>query len=197
MKTRNHLLLLVGAIPLLLFLASCNTAQKFASHIHNSDMVAVQGTDHQPVKKNRQSYKENIVAQPEKMKGQELVAANPSTENILKPEEIRTIENNTAVSTEKSSTIIIPKNNPRLLLKELRHELKQQRHEQQNGHVRSSSNDQLLLEVILAILIPPLAVYLHSGIGTPFWIDLILAILLFTYPVAIIYALLIVFDKVN
>ncbi|MFA6922933.1 MAG: YqaE/Pmp3 family membrane protein [Bacteroidales bacterium] len=49
-----------------------------------------------------------------------------------------------------------------------------------------------VLLVILAIIIPPLAVYLVRGIGTPFWIDLVLT-LLFWLP-GIIYALFVVFD---
>jgi uncharacterized membrane protein YqaE (UPF0057 family) len=45
-----------------------------------------------------------------------------------------------------------------------------------------------VLLVILAILLPPLAVYLVSGIGTDFWISLILT-LLFILP-GIIFALI-------
>ncbi|MFZ5978274.1 MAG: YqaE/Pmp3 family membrane protein [Bacteroidota bacterium] len=45
--------------------------------------------------------------------------------------------------------------------------------------------------VILAILLPPLAVYLHEdAINTKFWIDLILT-LLFFLP-GIIYALIVI-----
>lgn len=48
-----------------------------------------------------------------------------------------------------------------------------------------------LLLVILAILLPPLAVYLHEGeINKKFWIDLILT-LLFFIP-GVIYALIVV-----
>ncbi|MBK7885425.1 MAG: YqaE/Pmp3 family membrane protein [Chitinophagaceae bacterium] len=49
----------------------------------------------------------------------------------------------------------------------------------------------LCLLVILAILLPPLAVYLHQGeINTKFWISLLLT-LLFWLP-GIIYALIVV-----
>jgi uncharacterized membrane protein YqaE (UPF0057 family) len=48
-----------------------------------------------------------------------------------------------------------------------------------------------LIQIIFAILIPPLGVYLHEGvINTRFWIDLILTILFFL-P-GMIYALIIV-----
>ncbi len=51
-----------------------------------------------------------------------------------------------------------------------------------------------VIEIILAILLPPLAVFLHDGIGNSFWISLILT-LLFFIP-GIIYALLVVTDTI-
>lgn len=51
-----------------------------------------------------------------------------------------------------------------------------------------------ILEIILAILLPPLAVFLHDGIGTSFWINIILT-LLFVLP-GIVHALLIVTDTI-
>jgi len=55
------------------------------------------------------------------------------------------------------------------------------------------NTDQLIL-VILAIIIPPLAVFLARGIGTEFWISLILTIL-FVLP-GMVYGLLIVLDVI-
>jgi uncharacterized membrane protein YqaE (UPF0057 family) len=51
-----------------------------------------------------------------------------------------------------------------------------------------------IVEIILAILVPPLAVFLHDGIGTSFWISIILW-LLGIIP-GIIYALLVVTDTI-
>ena len=68
--------------------------------------------------------------------------------------------------------------------KELRHFNKAKRH----GDDPSTNT---LLLVILAILLPPLAVYLHEGeINTKFWISLLLT-LLFWVP-GVIYALIVV-----
>ena len=58
----------------------------------------------------------------------------------------------------------------------------------------TSADDRLILLVILAILIPPLAVFLARGIGTEFWISLILT-LLFYFP-GMIYSLLVVLDVI-
>lgn len=51
-----------------------------------------------------------------------------------------------------------------------------------------------IIKIILAVLLPPLAVFLHSGIGNQFWISLILT-LLFWIP-GVIYALLVVTDTI-
>lgn len=51
-----------------------------------------------------------------------------------------------------------------------------------------------IIKIILAVLLPPLAVFLHVGLGTQFWISLILT-LLFWIP-GVIYALLVVTDTI-
>ena len=58
-------------------------------------------------------------------------------------------------------------------------------------------DDRLLLEVILSIFLPPVAVYLHQTehITNLFWIDLLLTIC-FWFP-GIIFALLVVFDVIH
>lgn len=76
-------------------------------------------------------------------------------------------------------------------VKEVKSELKNFKAEKKAGS--EPSTNQLLL-VILAILLPPLAVYLHEGvINGKFWLDLILT-LLFFLP-GVIYALIVVLSK--
>ncbi|QEG40940.1 YqaE/Pmp3 family membrane protein [Roseimaritima ulvae] len=48
-----------------------------------------------------------------------------------------------------------------------------------------------LLKVILAILLPPLAVFMHSGLSTQFWLNLVLTIVGF-WIIGIIHALIVV-----
>jgi uncharacterized membrane protein YqaE (UPF0057 family) len=55
---------------------------------------------------------------------------------------------------------------------------------------KGSRVDDIIL-LILAIFIPPLAVYLKRGIGKDFWIDLILT--LFFFVPGMLYALYVVF----
>ena len=62
-----------------------------------------------------------------------------------------------------------------------------------DGTSNSGSTNQVLL-IVLAIILPPLAVYLHEGvINGKFWLDLLLT-LLFFLP-GVIYALIVVLGK--
>jgi len=56
--------------------------------------------------------------------------------------------------------------------------------------------DNQIVKIIIALFIPPLAVYLHQGntITKDFWIDLVLWVLLFGVG-GIIYALYIILKK--
>jgi uncharacterized membrane protein YqaE (UPF0057 family) len=72
--------------------------------------------------------------------------------------------------------------------KELKKEIKKFKEAKKSG---ADPDTNTLLLVILAILLPPLAVYLHQGeINNKFWISLILT-LLFWIP-GVIYALIVV-----
>jgi len=76
--------------------------------------------------------------------------------------------------------------------REVKKELKEYK-KLKKGGAEPSTNKVLL--VILAILLPPLAVYLHQGeINNKFWISLLLT-LLFFLP-GVIYALLVIFGEV-
>ena len=73
-------------------------------------------------------------------------------------------------------------------VKDVKKQIKAFKKDQQAGKEPSTNT---LLLVILAILLPPLAVYLHQGeINTKFWISLILT-LLFWLP-GVIYSLIVV-----
>ncbi len=77
-------------------------------------------------------------------------------------------------------------------VKDAKTELKQYKKDKKAGKAEPSTNTLLL--VILAILLPPLAVFLHEGeINSKFWIDLVLT-LLFYLP-GLIYALIVIFGK--
>ncbi|RTL61077.1 MAG: YqaE/Pmp3 family membrane protein [Sphingobacteriales bacterium] len=73
-------------------------------------------------------------------------------------------------------------------MKEVKQAVKDFKKNKRNG---GEADTNTLLLVILAILLPPLAVYLHEGqINTKFWISLLLTIL-FWIP-GVIYALIVI-----
>ncbi len=77
----------------------------------------------------------------------------------------------------------------RMRIAEAKKTLKEYKAAKKAGNAEPSTNTILL--VILAILLPPLAVYLHEGvINGKFWLDLLLT-LLFFLP-GIIYALIVI-----
>jgi uncharacterized membrane protein YqaE (UPF0057 family) len=79
-------------------------------------------------------------------------------------------------------------------LKEVKKAVKQLKAEKKSGKLADGDTDTALL-VILAILIPPLAVYLHQNeINSKFWISLVLT-LIFWIP-GVIYSLLVVLDAI-
>jgi uncharacterized membrane protein YqaE (UPF0057 family) len=82
----------------------------------------------------------------------------------------------------------LSKKEKREKVREVRAEIKAFKAARKSGNEPSTNT---LLLVILAILLPPLAVYLHEGvINTRFWISLILTLLFFVPGV--IYALIVV-----
>ena len=79
-------------------------------------------------------------------------------------------------------------------IKEAKKAAKQYKADRKEGKADDPAVSKVLL-VILAILLPPLAMYLHQGeINNKFWISLVLT-LLFWVP-GVIYALLVVLDAV-
>lgn len=82
----------------------------------------------------------------------------------------------------------LSKKEKKMKIKETKKAIKAFKAEKKEGKEPSTNT---LLLVILAILVPPLAVYLHEGvINNKFWISLILT-LLFLVP-GIIYALIVI-----
>lgn len=87
----------------------------------------------------------------------------------------------------------LSKKERKLRIKEAKSTLKDYKADKKAGIVNAESDDKVLL-IILAVLLPPLAVYLHeNAFNGKFWLSLLLT-LLFVLP-GIIYALLVVLDK--
>jgi uncharacterized membrane protein YqaE (UPF0057 family) len=88
----------------------------------------------------------------------------------------------------------LSKKQKREKIKEAKSVLKKYKADKKAGRAADSDTNTILL-VILAIFIPPLAVYLHQNeINSKFWISLVLT-LLFWVP-GVIYSLLVVLDVI-
>ena len=105
----------------------------------------------------------------------------------------------TAPSDEKVNTALsefkaLSKKEKREKVREAKSAIKKYKADKLAGRAADSDVNQLLL-VILAIFLPPLAVYLHQGeINTKFWISLVLT-LIFWIP-GVIYSLLVVLNAI-
>lgn len=86
----------------------------------------------------------------------------------------------------------LPKQERKARISEAKKELKEYKKNKREN--KNDGGTSTLLEVIIAIFIPPLAVYLHEEeINSKFWIDLLLT-LLFYIP-GLIYALVVILSK--
>ncbi|WP_250419056.1 MULTISPECIES: YqaE/Pmp3 family membrane protein [Pontibacter] len=120
------------------------------------------------------STESKVVAAPAKLAPVTNVAETAAANKTLAEAE--------ALELVKERVASMTKAEKKELKKELREAMKQ------------SGSRVSIVEVILAVLLPPLAVFLHDGIGTSFWISIILT-LLFWIP-GVIYALLVVTDTI-
>jgi uncharacterized membrane protein YqaE (UPF0057 family) len=78
-------------------------------------------------------------------------------------------------------------------IKEAKKQIKEFKKLRREGKAGDPSNNTVLL-IVLAVLLPPVAVWVHEGeINSKFWIDLLLT-LLFYLP-GLIYALIVIFAK--
>ena len=118
-----------------------------------------------------------------------ITSVNYSSAAVIAPSSTSTTEPDPAeVKAAIAEFKSLSKKERKVIVKESKKELKAYKSAKKAGKEPSTNT---LLLVILAILLPPLAVYLHQGeINSKFWISLLLT-LLFWLP-GVIYALIII-----
>lgn len=118
-------------------------------------------------------------------------AQNSFATIIIPPTTTSSIPEPAKVSTSVNEFNNLSAKEKRAKVKEVKKEIKSFKVAKKAGQEPSTNT---LLLVILAILLPPLAVYLHQGeINNKFWISLVLTLLFFVPGV--IYALIVVLGK--
>jgi uncharacterized membrane protein YqaE (UPF0057 family) len=112
-------------------------------------------------------------------------------ETVVNPTEVKTTPAAADVKAAMEQFKNLSKAEKRSKIKEVKKQLRELKAEKKAGAEPSTNT---LLLVILALLLPPLAVYLHQGeINGTFWLNLILT-LLFFIP-GVIHALIVVLGK--
>lgn len=218
MKKTNGILAFAALMILLSSCGSLSISQKRYSRGLNIDWFSKKDEPRkapQPkVKKVKEAPTETVVADEK-----------PNSQVFESVEEIQTVQNgqnNSAVTETQSTPAQSKTTNVKrhskankvatiLKAKELRKELKQKLNvsKKTEAENQTSADDNLILLVILAILLPPLAVYLFYGSPeTHFWINLILWIVFgggvflfgggfFGAGIALIHALLVIFEVIG
>lgn len=126
----------------------------------------------------------------------EIAIAKHSTpiQNLSKSSSALNPESQTVNAMKLTASASESKINAKSSIKPLLLDLKKIKN-QMKSEKSAASDDRTILLVILSILLPPLAVYLHQdAINTKFWISVILT-LLFWFP-GVIYALLVVLGAI-
>lgn len=187
--TKKLQLLSLAAIVAAVVLQGCSS-NRVASHIKRSDMVREKSVAKVYVPKTKIAKHEASIAAMPSLEAPLLATANTNTE-ILSSKQVNVIT--------KSETSAMPVLVANASKKEMRQSIKAFAKNHKNisktENNASVAGDDQLLEVICAIFIPPLGVYLHQdALDTKFIISLILT-LLFFLP-GVIYSLLVVFDKI-
>lgn len=117
-----------------------------------------------------------------------LFSSPVSAVNVVNPGTSQTLPDAATVTNAVNEFKSLSRKEKRERLKEVKKLLKEQKKNKKSG---AAASDNTILLAILAILLPPLAVYLHEGeTNNRFWISVLLT-LLFWLP-GVIYALIVV-----
>lgn len=197
MKSSKFITLFLGCMAAAV-LSSCSSSVEIVKRKHNDGYYvhvnkSVKPTDKQDNHSLSASITDNA----------EIKNESPSP-NVLLISESPVLIENTVSATESKKPAVVTKSQFKNLkdLKSLSYEekitytpsskLEQiKKFKQFSSETNSPKRVEDIVLVILCFLLPPLAVYLKEGIGTPFWIDVILTCI-FWVP-GIIYAIIVCF----
>lgn len=119
------------------------------------------------------------------------VSESKTASTVVNPNEVKAVPAADEIKSAMESFKSLSKSERKDKFKEVKKQLKELKAQKKNNSEPSTNT---VLLVILAILLPPLAVYLHQGeINSKFWISLLLT-LLFFLP-GMIYSLLVVLGE--
>ena len=216
MKIKQLLKISSALMVMLLFLSSCNSSIQVSKKRHsNGYYVNIGGGNFEsqarPVQnlalsKGAEKNETNKVVELVKTENTQEVASTNHTTKVSKTV-LQTVSKETVVNHVTSSKKVSGKKSNKFnrikKAVEIRNAIKASK------ATSTDSDLMLIILLLLAIIIPPLAVYLVKDISTPFWINLILALIGWGVGIAllgglawlgglaaIVHAILIVLDKI-
>lgn len=217
MKKTNGILAFAALMILLSSCGSLSISQKRYSRGLNIDWFSKKDeprkTPQPKVKKVKEAPVENIVGEnipaSQEFESVEDIQTDQSFQDNSSVTETQSAPAQSSAASMKKQAKAVKKS-AAFKAKELRKELKQKLNVSKKTEANSESNsdENLILLVILALFIPPLAVYLFYGSPeTHFWINLILFLIFgglwfgggFFYGIgiAVIHALLVIFEVIG
>ncbi|WP_245652277.1 YqaE/Pmp3 family membrane protein [Rufibacter tibetensis] len=203
MKFRS-LLQLIVVVLVGQFLFACSSAEyyRFSSakpESYNKSVAKTEPAD--AVKENKVTVAETMVSTPvapsEIEKAEPVLEANAKAKSPVLLETKKTAVSKFPVS--EAMPVVQPEasvalESAKARLSSMTKAEKKEFRKEVRSALRETNDAGTVVKIILAILIPPLAVFLHEGLGSRFWISLLLT-LLFIIP-GIVYALLVVTDTI-
>lgn len=194
-KAKNIVMAIAG-----LFLLSC--APKYTAHFQQKSYdpdryrmetnipeeapVALTAVEKEVIK-NEVRIKE-VVVEPKEVK--KLV--NEAETEIIKPQDKSELIKALKENPDATIAIQLDRKERRALKREVKEQLKAHK-DHSKAMMQTNQNESRLLYYILAVLLPPLAVGLWRGIGSDFWINILLTLLL--YLPGIIHAIIVISSK--
>lgn len=203
MKIKS-LLNLIAVLVVAQLMFACNSSKKY--YDFGAHQTAYKQTKHTPAPEAEE--KENLTLSQVALSAADEKAAQAEAEPVLEasvavapavaPKKAPKAAATTTTAAASEETKTVTEAEMMALAKErissmTKAEKKEMKKEMKNA-IKQSRGGVNVIEVILAIFLPPLAVFLHDGIGTSFWINIILTILGFLPGV--IHALLVVTDTI-
>lgn len=202
--------LFIGSIILL---SSCTTNQDVASnkliqkrkytkgyHVNIPSVKEKNASSHEEATFVEEVEAGNIEAnrtieKPEVFFDRSFLASNKEvlTEENTIVKTLESVVNESASSEEVVENVVLSREEEKAFKREFKKEARKAYRDYKSNSPAAAPAESVVLYVILAIFIPPLAVGLLYGIGAEFWISVILTII-FWIP-GIIYALIKVFQK--
>jgi uncharacterized membrane protein YqaE (UPF0057 family) len=189
-------IIVLSAFLLPVLFTSCSTSLEVSKRKHRKGyhvnwVKAPKVNQEQSLVQNEVLETEVKAVQKEADELQELSSSAESREIFIVQNNEKKVDASKADDIQQTTTSALSQKER---LKSFRKEIKKLRKNASNAKDVNDDDVRTILIIVLCFLLPPLAVYLMSGLGDKFWISVLLT-LLFWIP-GVVYAILVYLDEV-